>query len=102
MLLVLLKSWTEEITKYIYTTITMESYPDKRFRHVYGGLNVCEYHGRGRESKPQNIANYDIVISTYHTLASENENPKITGLLFKINWFRVVLDEGMFCPLATP
>ena len=61
---------------------------------MYGGLKVCEYHGRGRESKLEAIANCDIVLSTYHTIASESS--KSTSPLFKINWFRVVLDEGMF------
>ncbi len=68
------------------------------YRHVYGGLKVCEYLVRGRESQREAIANCDIILSTYHTIASESS--KSTSPLFQINWFRVVLDEGTFCSLA--
>ena len=39
------------------------------------------------------IANADVVLSTYHTLAGESA--KTTSPLFKIHWFRIVLDEGI-------
>ncbi|KAE8448005.1 hypothetical protein EG329_009928 [Mollisiaceae sp. DMI_Dod_QoI] len=71
----LIKSWTEEIHK-----------------HIYGGLRVCEYHGRGRETKVEAIANADVVLSTYHTVSGESS--KITSPLFKIHWFRIILDEA--------
>ncbi|RDL38799.1 uncharacterized protein BP5553_03139 [Venustampulla echinocandica] len=71
----LLKSWAEEISK-----------------HIYGGLKVCEYHGRGRESNLETIANCEVVLSTYHTLVIESSKP--ASPLFKLNWFRVILDEA--------
>ncbi|PMD57824.1 uncharacterized protein K444DRAFT_592612 [Hyaloscypha bicolor E] len=71
----LIKSWNEEINK-----------------HIYGGLRVCEYHGRGRETKVEAIANADVVLSTYHTVAGEST--KTTSPLFRIHWFRIVLDEA--------
>ncbi|KAF8863170.1 hypothetical protein BDZ45DRAFT_738502 [Acephala macrosclerotiorum] len=78
---------------YAYQILDRRNHQDDgSFRHVYGSLKVCEYHGRGRESKPEAIANCDIVLSTYHTIASESS--KSTIPLFKINWFRVVLDEA--------
>jgi hypothetical protein len=38
------------------------------------------------------LADSDIVLSTYHTIAAESTD--ITSPLCKINWFRIVLDEG--------
>ena len=61
--------------------------------HVYGGLRVCEYHGRGRETNMDAIADAEVVLSTYHTLAGESA--KSTSPLFKIHWFRIILDEGI-------
>lgn len=71
----LINSWTEEIHK-----------------HVYGGLRVCEYHGRGRETNVEAIADAEVVLSTYHTLAGESA--KSTSPLFKIHWYRIILDEA--------
>jgi len=70
------------------------------------------YHGPGRERNPQRLAEYDIVITTYNTLAAEFIKPKSkkkkrkkgaaeeelkaakqTGPLFRVPWLRVVLDE---------
>lgn len=62
-------------------------------RHIYGGLTVCIYHGRGRETNPEVLAKADIVLTTYHTVAAEGF--KNNSALFRIKWFRVVLDEGM-------
>lgn len=39
------------------------------------------------------ICNADIIITTYHTLAFEFSNPN--PLINEIEWYRVVLDEGM-------
>jgi SNF2 family DNA or RNA helicase len=94
LLLVLIKSWTEEIHKFKslppFTTCNILT----RHRHIYGGLRVCEYHGRGRETNVEAIANADIVLSTYHTVAGESS--KTTSPLFRIYWFRIVLDEGTY------
>jgi SNF2-related domain len=64
-------------------------------RHVYGRLDVCIYHGRGREENPEMLAKADIVFTTYHTIASSAEGLKAESPLFRVCWFRIVLDEGM-------
>ncbi|CAG8569590.1 7551_t:CDS:2, partial [Gigaspora rosea] len=56
--------------------------------HVYHGQNKASFH---------NLKKYDIVITTYQTLLREwpeNDEDDDRGSLFRINWFRVVLDEA--------
>lgn len=57
-------------------------------------LDVLIYHGRQRKQDPSELQARDIVITTYSTLVAEWLP---TSNLYKIRWFRVVLDEGM-CP----
>lgn len=52
-----------------------------------------KYHGHGRTRDPEALARSDIVLTTYKTLATDvasNRSP-----LHSIEWFRIVLDEGM-------
>ncbi|CAG8672922.1 4540_t:CDS:10 [Cetraspora pellucida] len=55
--------------------------------HVYHGQNKASFH---------NLKKYDVVITTYQTLL--RECPEIEeddrGSLFRMDWFRVVLDEA--------
>ncbi|KAF0503276.1 P-loop containing nucleoside triphosphate hydrolase protein [Gigaspora margarita] len=56
--------------------------------HVYHGQNKASFH---------NLKKHDIVITTYQTLLREwpeNDDDDDRGSLFRINWFRVVLDEA--------
>ncbi len=66
-------------------------------------LRVLVYHGSGKKvMKPEDFANYDVVITSYGTLATEYMSkgkkdpppiPRPQGL-FSTNWRRVILDEG--------
>jgi SNF2 family DNA or RNA helicase len=55
------------------------------------------YHGRSRKEAIQKAEDYDIVITTYNTLAKEHA-PKLMGgpksPLHEYAWYRVILDEG--------
>jgi SWI/SNF-related matrix-associated actin-dependent regulator of chromatin subfamily A3 len=57
------------------------------------------YHGQGREGNPGSLADSDIVLSTYHTISHEAKDP--TSPMWKIKWFRIILDEGAFSPFPS-
>ncbi|KAL3466537.1 SNF2 family N-terminal domain-containing protein [Aspergillus heterothallicus] len=65
--------------------------------HLNASLKVLIYHGRSRKEAIQKAEDYDIVITTYNTLAKEH-TPKLMGgsksPLHEYAWYRVVLDEG--------
>jgi len=66
-------------------------------------LNVLIYHGSSKKPmKPEDFASYDVVITSYGTLATEfyprgkkspPPVPRPQGI-FSVNWRRVILDEG--------
>ena len=62
-------------------------------------LKVCVHHGPQRTKDPKVLARYDVVITTYQSLVSEqgNSSPDPDGLqagCFGVHWFRVILDEA--------
>lgn len=64
-------------------------------QHVQpGGLKYHIYHGPGRLTDLRELANHDLVITTYGTAASVRSSKKSSNPLEKINWFRIVLDEA--------
>ncbi|KAB5572425.1 helicase-like protein [Coniochaeta sp. 2T2.1] len=69
----------------------MSNWEQQIKRHVLpeNAPKVLIYHGAARASA--NLADYDVVVSSYGTLASEG--PKKVGI-FNVDWRRVVLDEG--------
>ncbi|RHZ55951.1 hypothetical protein CDV55_101568 [Aspergillus turcosus] len=65
--------------------------------HLNASLEVMIYHGMSRKDSIKDIECYDIVITTYNTLAKEHD-AKLLGRgkspLHDFAWYRVVLDEG--------
>ena len=54
-------------------------------------LRVRIFHGANRINEPNEYLNADVVITTYSTLVKDS---KFARVLHRLNWFRVVLDEG--------
>ena len=58
-------------------------------------LTVYVYHGASRNRDPDELAKYDIVLTTYHTASSDFlDQGNGRNSLSYIQWFRIVLDEG--------
>lgn len=49
------------------------------------------YHGPKRNATLKQLANADIVLTTFETVSSDSV---ASGTLRNISWFRIVLDEG--------
>jgi SWI/SNF-related matrix-associated actin-dependent regulator of chromatin subfamily A3 len=68
----------------------MSNWEQQIRRHVLPekAPKVLIYHGSARQSAK--LTDYDVVVTSYGTLTSE----ATTGKIFKVDWRRVVLDEG--------
>ncbi|WBW74765.1 DNA translocase Rhp16b [Schizosaccharomyces osmophilus] len=77
----LIKQWEEEV-------------------HSKSNLKALVYHGANRKRDLDHVHDYDVVITTYQTLVSENapekkdEGSKNTLNLLSFFWWRVILDEA--------
>jgi SNF2 family DNA or RNA helicase len=69
-------TWEPELKKHVH---------DKR-------LKVFTFHGNNRHSA--NLSDYDIVLTTYGIVYSEQSKKGLNSPLYKNKWFRVVLDEA--------
>jgi SWI/SNF-related matrix-associated actin-dependent regulator of chromatin subfamily A3 len=80
------------ITLIVAPVSVMSNWDQQVRRHVLENHvpRVLIYHGGSRVTASKDLRDYDIVITSYGTLSSENSN----GPLVKMNWRRVVLDEG--------
>ncbi|KAH7175678.1 SNF2 family N-terminal domain-containing protein [Dactylonectria macrodidyma] len=63
------------------------------------GLKVCVHHGPQRTKRFQDLALYDVVITTYQILVSEHNHSSdaeggVKAGCFGLHWWRVVLDEA--------
>lgn len=56
-------------------------------------LSVLKYHGPKRECITKELLKFDILLTTYATVASEFGQG--SGPLYGVTWFRIVLDEGI-------
>jgi len=86
----------------------MSNWSDQIARHVHESyaMQVYTYHGTGRvKMKAADFAQYDVVITTYQTLASDfmprgkgtqkaNEEGLRSSGLYSMEWRRIILDEG--------
>jgi len=54
-------------------------------------LSYIVFHGDRRPKLPEYVIDHDLVLTTYATMIADCKG---SGVLQKIAWFRVVLDEG--------
>jgi SNF2 family DNA or RNA helicase len=59
-------------------------------------LSVCVHHGPNRTKRFQDLAKYDVVITTYQILVSEFNytSETVKAGAFGLHWYRVILDEA--------
>lgn len=62
-------------------------------------LSVCVHHGPSRTKRFQDLAKYDVVITTYQILVSEHghsskDSEGLQAGCFGLHWYRVILDEA--------
>ncbi|KAM7196379.1 SNF2 family N-terminal domain containing protein [Naviculisporaceae sp. PSN 640] len=78
---------------------TVTNWEEQLKQHIKpGGLSYHIYHGPNRVKDVAQLANYDLVITTYGSVSSElnARAKKKRGIypLEQIGWFRIVLDEA--------
>ncbi|KAJ7780541.1 SNF2 family N-terminal domain-containing protein [Mycena maculata] len=70
---------------------------------VTGSLTYYVYYGSNRDISPRELQKYDVVITTYQTVAGEHDDKdsapakkkkKVEKSLFDVQWKRVILDEA--------
>ncbi|KAJ7178411.1 SNF2 family N-terminal domain-containing protein [Mycena crocata] len=70
---------------------------------IPGSLTYYVYYGNSRDISPKYLQKYDVVITTYQTVAGEYDDKdsapskkkkKIEKTLFAVHWKRIVLDEA--------
>ena len=83
-------------TLIICPTSVLSNWTEQIATHVRKGkLTYCVYHGPSRIQDVQQLAKFDVVFTTYGTVASEwSDALKKKKALASLNWFRIVLDEA--------
>ena len=94
------KPYRSRATLLVCPLSTIANWEEQLHRHVEPGvLKHYVYHGPNRTQKIDELAQYDLVITTYPTVAHDVSPrmplaPSKTRPLEKIKWFRIVLDEA--------
>ncbi|KIW17867.1 hypothetical protein PV08_05062 [Exophiala spinifera] len=71
----LLQMWEEQLSTHLHP----------------GRMRWTKHHGNHRLSQLSQINNFDVILTTYNTVASE---AKTSSILFQARWRRIILDEA--------
>lgn len=75
----------------------VKNWEDQTKEHLEtGALTYYVYHGTSRTQNVYELSKYDIVITTYGTLAADFSKGA-SSILHRLKWFRIVLDEAHTC-----
>jgi SNF2 family DNA or RNA helicase len=75
----------------------VKNWEDQTKEHlVPGAVSYYVYHGSNRTQNVYELSKYDIVITTYGTLAADFSKGA-SSVLHRLKWFRIVLDEAHTC-----
>jgi len=61
---------------------------------LHKSIAVTKYYGKGRNDDIEQLLDFDIVFTTYHTISASMNHSDTK--IFHIEWFRIVLDEGVY------
>jgi SNF2 family DNA or RNA helicase len=83
-------------TLIICPTSVLSNWTEQMRTHVIAGRLTCYvYHGAGRITDVEQLAKFDVVFTTYGTVAAEwSDSLGKRKALASLNWFRIVLDEA--------
>jgi SNF2 family DNA or RNA helicase len=80
-------------TLIICPTSTVQNWESQIKEHLdTATISSYLYHGTGRTTNVFDFKNYDIVVSTYGTVASDARGN--ASMLEQLKWFRIILDEA--------
>lgn len=75
----------------------VKNWEDQAKEHLEpDALSSYVYHGTNRTQNMYELSKYDIVITTYGTLAADYSRGALS-VLHRLKWFRIVLDEAHTC-----
>uniref|UniRef100_A0A336M6J1 CSON010859 protein n=1 Tax=Culicoides sonorensis TaxID=179676 RepID=A0A336M6J1_CULSO len=56
------------------------------------GIRVLVHHGATKAKRVEELLQYNVVVTSYHTVCSERKSG--SSMLYRVFWSRIVLDEG--------
>ncbi|KAB8337248.1 hypothetical protein FH972_021550 [Carpinus fangiana] len=91
--------YSTRATLIICPVSTVSNWEEQITRHIRRSakLKWTIYHGTKRTNEPEELTDYDIVISTYSVCSADanaSSRSRPNNPLAEINWFRIVLDEA--------
>lgn len=90
------KGKSEHKTNLIVCPVSLTNQWKSEIESKASGLSVIIFHGPDRPKKYEELAEYDVVITTYATVSSEFHKSGSPSALYspEFRWWRIILDEA--------